>query len=78
MFVKHFVNILYFIQILGWNKISSYMGNEFFKIRNCRSFVGGHARGERVANTPCGRSSFGGVTTRSHPSARSNAQMTNR
>lgn len=42
MFAKHFINIIYFIQVLGWNKIFSYMRHEFFTIRNCRSFVGGH------------------------------------
>ena len=42
MFVKHFINVVYFAQILGWNKIFSYLKHEFFTIRNCRSFVGGH------------------------------------
>lgn len=42
MFTKHFINIIYFIQVLGWNKIFSYVKHEFFTIRNCRSFVGGH------------------------------------
>ena len=42
MLSKHFINIIYFIQILGWNKVFSYMKHEFFTIRNCRSFVGGH------------------------------------
>lgn len=42
MFSKHFINIIYFIQILGWNKVFSYIKHEFFTIRNCRSFVGGH------------------------------------
>lgn len=42
MFAKHFINIIYFVQVLGWNKIFSYMRHEFFTIRNCRSFVGGH------------------------------------
>lgn len=42
MFVKHFINITYFIQLLGWNKIFSYLKHEFFTIRNRRSFVGGH------------------------------------
>lgn len=42
MFAKHFINIIYFIQVLGWNKIFNYMKHEFFTIRNCRSFVGGH------------------------------------
>jgi len=42
MFVKHFINIVYFVQVLGWNKVFSYLKHEFFTIRNCRSFVGGH------------------------------------
>lgn len=42
MFVKHFINIIYFIQVLGWNKVFSYIRHEFFTIRNNRSFVGGH------------------------------------
>ncbi len=42
MFSKHFINIIYFIQVLGWNKIFSYLKHEFFTIRHNRSFVGGH------------------------------------
>lgn len=42
MFAKHFINIVYFVQVLGWNKIFSYIRHEFFTIRDCRSFVGGH------------------------------------
>lgn len=42
MFTKHFINIVYFIQLLGWNKVFSYLKHEFFTIRNRRSFVGGH------------------------------------
>ena len=42
MFTKHFINIIYFIQVLGWNKVSSYLKHEIFTIRNKRSFVGGH------------------------------------
>jgi len=42
MLSKHFINIIYFMQVLGWNKVFSYMKHEFFTIRNCRSFVGGH------------------------------------
>lgn len=42
MFAKHFINIVYFVQVLGWNKIFSYLKHEFFTIRNRRSFVGGH------------------------------------
>ena len=42
MFAKHFINIIYFIQVLGWNKVFNYAKHEFFTVRNCRSFVGGH------------------------------------
>lgn len=42
MFAKHFINVIYFIQVLGWNKVFSYIKHEFFTIRDCRSFVGGH------------------------------------
>ncbi len=42
MFAKHFINIIYFIQVLGWNKVFSYVKHEIFTIRNRRSFVGGH------------------------------------
>lgn len=42
MFCKHFINIVYFVQVLGWNKVFSYMKHEFFTVRNRRSFVGGH------------------------------------
>ncbi len=42
MFAKHFINVVYFIQILGWNKTASYLKHEFFTIRDRRSFVGGH------------------------------------
>lgn len=42
MFTKHFINVVYFIQVLGWNKVFSYLRHEFFTIRGCRSFLGGH------------------------------------
>jgi NADH dehydrogenase len=42
MFAKHFINLIYFIQVAGWNKIASYLKNEIFTVRNRRSFVGGH------------------------------------
>ena len=42
MFAKHFINIIYFIQVMGWTKIFSYLKHEFFTIRNNRSFLGGH------------------------------------
>lgn len=42
MFTKHFINIVYFLQVLGWNKVFSYLKHEIFTIRHRRSFVGGH------------------------------------
>lgn len=42
MFAKHLINMIYFVQILGWNKVWTYLNHEFFTIRNKRSFVGGH------------------------------------
>ena len=42
MLSKHFINMLYFVQVLGWHKIFSYMSRQFFNVRNKRSFVGGH------------------------------------
>lgn len=42
MLSKHFINIIYFIQVLGWNKVISYVKHEFFTIRHQRSFLGGH------------------------------------
>ena len=42
MFTKHFINIVYFLQVLGWNRVVSYLKHEFFTVRNRRSFVGGH------------------------------------
>ena len=42
MLSKHFINIIYFVQALGWNKVFSYINKQFFTIRDNRSFVGGH------------------------------------
>lgn len=42
MLIKHFINIVYFIQVLGWNKVFSYIKHEFFTIRHGRSILGGH------------------------------------
>ncbi|QCX34717.1 6-phosphogluconate dehydrogenase [Caloramator sp. E03] len=42
MFVKHFINIVYFFQVAGFNKCWSYMLHEFFHVKDKRSFVGGH------------------------------------
>lgn len=42
MFSKHFVNLIYFVKVMGWTKVVGYMKHEFFTVRNNRSFVGGH------------------------------------
>lgn len=42
MLSKHFINVVYFVQVLGWHKIFGYIKHEFFTIRNRRSFLGGH------------------------------------
>lgn len=42
MMAKHMINMIYFVQVLGWNKVWSYSKHEFFTIRHCRSYVGGH------------------------------------
>jgi len=42
MFAKHFINLIYFIKVMGWTKVFSYLKHEFFTVRNNRSFVGGH------------------------------------
>ena len=38
---KHLINIIYFIQVLGFNKIWSYLMHEFFHTKNNRSMVVG-------------------------------------
>lgn len=42
MFVKHFINVIYFLQVAGFNKIWTYAMHEIFHIRDRRSLVGGH------------------------------------
>lgn len=42
LFCKHFINIIYFLQVLGWNKVASYCKHEFFRTKNKRSLFGGH------------------------------------
>ncbi|HEY8364190.1 MAG TPA: FAD-dependent oxidoreductase [Haloplasmataceae bacterium] len=41
LFIKHFINVIYFMQVLGWHKVWSYIKHEFFNTRNNRSVVGG-------------------------------------
>lgn len=43
LFIKHFINVVYFIQVLGFTKIWSYIKHEFFNVPNRRSMVGGLA-----------------------------------
>ena len=42
MIAKHFINVLYFLQVAGWNKCWSYAMYEIFKVRQRRSIFGGH------------------------------------
>lgn len=42
MFIKHFVNLIYFFQVAGINKCWSYLLQEFVNIKDNRSFLGGH------------------------------------
>jgi len=42
MFVKHFINIVYFFQVAGFNKCWTYLMHEIFHVKDNRSFVGGY------------------------------------
>lgn len=42
LFVKHFINIVYFVQVAGFNKAWSYLLHEFFHVKDNRSLVGGY------------------------------------
>ncbi len=42
MLAKHFINLIYFLQVMGWKKIFTYLKHEFFTIRDRRSILGGH------------------------------------
>jgi NADH dehydrogenase len=42
MFIKHFINVIYFIQIAGFHKPWNYLIDEFFHVPDKRSFLGGH------------------------------------
>ncbi|MBE6903908.1 MAG: NAD(P)/FAD-dependent oxidoreductase [Ruminococcaceae bacterium] len=41
MFAKHFINIVYFCEVCGYNKVASYIKHEFIDIKHRRSFLGG-------------------------------------
>lgn len=51
MFLKHFINLIYFIEVLGLHKWYSYAKHEFFQVKNRRSFVGGHLSNSENAPT---------------------------
>lgn len=42
MFVKHFINVIYFLQVAGFNKIWTYAMHEIFHVKDNRSLVGGY------------------------------------
>ncbi len=42
MFSKHFINIIYFLQVMGWTKVWNYLKHEIFQIHHNRAFTGGH------------------------------------
>lgn len=42
MFIKHFINVIYFIQVAGFNKVWTYAMHEVFHIKERRSLLGGH------------------------------------
>ncbi len=42
MLIKHLINMVYFMEVLGFHKVWTYMIHEFFHVKDRRSFVGGH------------------------------------
>ncbi|HEY8889616.1 MAG TPA: NAD(P)/FAD-dependent oxidoreductase [Clostridium sp.] len=42
LFVKHFINVVYFAQVAGFNKCWSYISHEFFHVKDNRSMLGGY------------------------------------
>jgi NADH dehydrogenase len=42
MFIKHFINVIYFLQVAGFNKVWTYAMHEIFHVPERRSFLGGH------------------------------------
>jgi NADH dehydrogenase len=42
MLIKHMINMVYFLQVSGFNKAWTYMMHEFFHVEDRRSFLGGH------------------------------------
>ncbi|GGF93675.1 NADH dehydrogenase [Paenibacillus albidus] len=42
MLSKHMINMFYLSQVVGFNKVWTYMMHEFFHVENRKSFLGGH------------------------------------
>lgn len=42
MFIKHFINVIYFLQVAGFYKVWNYVIHEFFHVPDKRSFLGGY------------------------------------
>ncbi|MDN5342600.1 MULTISPECIES: NAD(P)/FAD-dependent oxidoreductase [Oceanotoga] len=42
MFIKHFINVIYFLQVAGFHKVWNYVIHEFFSVPDRRSFLGGY------------------------------------
>lgn len=42
MIAKHLINVIYFLQVMGWTKVFHYLKQEFFTVRDRRSILGGH------------------------------------
>jgi len=42
MFIKHFINVIYFIQVAGFAKVWGYLMHEIFHVEDRRSFLGGY------------------------------------
>lgn len=42
MGIKHVINLLYLFQVLGFNRVYTYLLHEIFHVKHRRSFVGGH------------------------------------
>jgi len=42
MFIKHLINVVYFLQVAGFNKVWTYLMHEIFHVPDNRSLVGGY------------------------------------
>jgi NADH dehydrogenase len=42
MLIKHLINMVYFLQVAGFNKLWTYWMHEFFHVEDRRSFLGGY------------------------------------